>query len=147
MITVEVEYSGREKKTTKTLTHPDGSQTITTTIEELSDEEDTEEETQEQKSKQKNTHTVMSTKTAKKPTSAPTQENDDVPQVVKTDTTSKEEDDENWSDRPIGFSSVLIRGNMSAISEMEEIELEEPRKKDPPAAALPDATYDDLDLD
>ena len=39
-ITVHVEYNGNEKKTIKTLTHPDGSQTITTTIEELSPEND-----------------------------------------------------------------------------------------------------------
>ncbi|GKY90953.1 hypothetical protein MPSEU_000068100 [Mayamaea pseudoterrestris] len=37
-ITVTVEYSGNEKKTIKVLTHPDGSQTITTTLEEIDDD-------------------------------------------------------------------------------------------------------------
>jgi hypothetical protein len=50
MITVSVEYVGKEKRTVKTLTHPDGSQTITTTIEEISvddnDDEDYDDETQ-----------------------------------------------------------------------------------------------------
>lgn len=39
LITVTVEYIGNEKKTVKTLTHPDGSQTITTTIEEIEDDD------------------------------------------------------------------------------------------------------------
>lgn len=38
LITVAVEYNGNEKKIIKTLTHPDGSKTITTTIEELVDD-------------------------------------------------------------------------------------------------------------
>ena len=38
LITVTIEYTDHEKKTTKTLTHPDGSQTITTTIEEIEDD-------------------------------------------------------------------------------------------------------------
>jgi len=38
MISCTVEYNGKEKKIIKTLTHPDGSKTITTTIEEISDD-------------------------------------------------------------------------------------------------------------
>lgn len=37
-ICVRVEYAGKEKKTIKTVSHADGSQTITTTIEEVDDE-------------------------------------------------------------------------------------------------------------
>lgn len=39
LITVTVEYSSREKRIVKTVTHPDGSKTITTTIEELDDDD------------------------------------------------------------------------------------------------------------
>jgi hypothetical protein len=35
LITVSLEYSGTQKRIIKTVTHPDGSKTITTTIEEL----------------------------------------------------------------------------------------------------------------
>jgi hypothetical protein len=37
MITVSLEYSGTQKRIIKTVTHPDGSKTITTTVEELTD--------------------------------------------------------------------------------------------------------------
>jgi hypothetical protein len=37
MITVSLEYSGSQKRIIKTVTHPDGSKTITTTVEELTD--------------------------------------------------------------------------------------------------------------
>ena len=37
-ISVKVEFSGNEKKTTKTVTHADGSRTITTTIEEIDED-------------------------------------------------------------------------------------------------------------
>lgn len=39
-IMVQVEFSEKEKRTTKTITHPDGSKTITTTIERFSDSND-----------------------------------------------------------------------------------------------------------
>jgi hypothetical protein len=38
MITVSLEYTGTQKRIIKTVTHPDGSKTITTTIEELTDQ-------------------------------------------------------------------------------------------------------------
>lgn len=48
LITVAVEFVGNEKRTIKTLTHPDGSKTITTTIEELSDHDEEEEDVEQE---------------------------------------------------------------------------------------------------
>jgi hypothetical protein len=42
LITVSVEYNGNTKKTIRTMTHPDGSQTITTRVEEIDEEIDEE---------------------------------------------------------------------------------------------------------